>query len=668
MTGRILFCNNASTTLAGAISNTATSLQVATGAGALFATPINGTYTGGNYLCLTLNDAATGQLFEVMHVTAVVGDTLTVVRAQEGTTALSWLAGDKAANFWTSGSASAMAQAVDVQDQAGNYAADSSGAANTITVTLNPVPVSYTALLGAPIRVKLANTNTSTSVVLNVNTLGNLTVKLPNGGAPAIGSLVAGSIVTFAYDGTNAQVTSGYTAPASSTTSVVSTAQSIGASNSNTNYVATGAFTATIAQSTTLGQNWTVTLDAQAGAVTVAINAADVLMVNGATFAAGTGTTFPQGSSVTLTTDAAGHIYAVPVPILDANSDLSVNGKLQFGNSVTSGSGALIGVDTGGVLAVGSLSGDTVIRSAVGSGTTARLVIAQGNGGVIQAVVDALGNLFTVGAITIGATFNADGTISGGNAVATLDQLTGAAGTVCNAKMSLTAASSSAAFSAEQIVVATSLGGAPLLLPNYSQTINLATTGAGGMDTGSAPTSGFVSLYAIYGTAGTSILACNATTSSGTIYSGAHMPSGYAYSALIGVWPTNSSGQFVIGSLQDRRVNIVLTVAFTGAATATNTYQTLSLSSIVPPNAVTVSGVFGSPVSGSYSPAIAIASNTSGVGEQLFVVNANGFSSDGFYTGAPFDNLIMTTAQQMAWKCTVDTTARNQIAINGYCF
>ena len=473
MTGRLLFCNNASTTLAGAISNTATSLQVATGAGALFATPINGTYTGGNYLCLTLNDAATGQLFEVMHVTAVVGDTLTVVRAQEGTTALSWLAGDKVANFWTSGSASTMAQAIDVQEQAGNYAADSSGAANTITVTLDPVPASYTALLGAPIRVKLANTNTSTSVVLNANALGNLTVKTPNGGAPAIGSLVAGSIVTFAYDGTNAQVTSGYTAPASPTTSVVSTAQSVGASNSNTNYVATGAFTATIAQSTTLGQNWTVTLDAQGGEISLTINAADVLMVNGATFATGTGTTFPQGSSVTLTTDAAGHIYAVtamtgtgtaghlvtwtsPNILGDGGRlgsaaaqdigigpeqipNMNAEGALALGPGSASGPRLLIysgpGTNLNYFAGLGINIGQApnCLASFVGSGAASYWNWTVGVGAypysayVDVARLDQSGNLTLKGGVTVGATFNADGTISGGNAAATLNQLTGAA-------------------------------------------------------------------------------------------------------------------------------------------------------------------------------------------------------------------------------------------------
>ena len=560
------------------------------------------------------------------------------------------------------------------------------------------IDVSLPANLGGLWQVTNATTG-AYSLTLLTAAAGSTGVAIPQGQSRIVFS-----------DGTNVVLGQ----PAVSTTSVVSTAQSIGASNSNTNYVATGAFTATIAQSTTLGQNWTVTLDAQAGAVTVAINAADVLMVNGATFATGTGTTFPQGSSATLTTDAAGHIYAVTAMTGTGTAGhlvtwtspniLGDGGRLgtAAAQDIGIGPNQIPNMNAEGALALGpwSASGPRLLvysgpgtnpnyfaglginigqapnsfASFVGSGSASYWSWTVGVGAypysayVDVARLDQSGNLTLKGGVTVGATFNADGTISGGNAVATLDQLTGAAGTVCNAKMSLTAASSSAAFSAEQIVVATSLGGAPLLLPNYSQTINLATTGAGGMDTGSAPTSGFVSLYAIYGTAGTSILACNATTSSGTIYSGAHMPSGYAYSALIGVWPTNSSGQFVIGSLQDRRVNIVLTVAFTGAATATNTYQTLSLSSIVPPNAVTVSGVFGSPVSGSYSPAIAIASNTSGVGEQLFVVNANGLSSDGFYMGAPFDNLIMTTAQQMAWKCTVDTTARNQIAINGYCF
>lgn len=101
----ILFANNATTTLAGSINTTATSLQVATGTGALFPSP-----TGGNYFVMTLTDAATQLLNEIVHVTGVSGDTFTIVRAQEGTTAQNWTAGDICANLCTAGTMGAFAQ------------------------------------------------------------------------------------------------------------------------------------------------------------------------------------------------------------------------------------------------------------------------------------------------------------------------------------------------------------------------------------------------------------------------------------------------------------------------------------------------------------------------------------------------------------------------------
>ena len=59
---------------------------------------------------MTFFDAATGLLNEIVWVTARSADTLTIVRAQEGTTAKSWLAGDLASNLWTAGQAGAMEQ------------------------------------------------------------------------------------------------------------------------------------------------------------------------------------------------------------------------------------------------------------------------------------------------------------------------------------------------------------------------------------------------------------------------------------------------------------------------------------------------------------------------------------------------------------------------------
>ena len=61
---------------------------------------------GVSFFKLTLIDAATGQLTEIMHVTARTGDTMTIKRGQEGTTARAWSANDIAANMMTAGTLS----------------------------------------------------------------------------------------------------------------------------------------------------------------------------------------------------------------------------------------------------------------------------------------------------------------------------------------------------------------------------------------------------------------------------------------------------------------------------------------------------------------------------------------------------------------------------------
>jgi hypothetical protein len=64
----------------------------------------------------------------------------------------------------------------------------------------------------------------------------------------------------------------------------------------------------------------------------------------------------------------------------------------------------------------------------------------------------------------------------------------GIVGGARNAKMSVATASATATFTASELLVETALGGQAFKLANFSKTINLATTGAGGMDTGTAPT------------------------------------------------------------------------------------------------------------------------------------------------------------------------------------
>lgn len=95
----LLTANNAQTVLAAGISASATSLTVNSGTGALFPAVTSGV----SFFKLTLVDAATGQLSEIVHVTARTGDTMTIERGQEGTTARAWSANDIAANMMTAG-------------------------------------------------------------------------------------------------------------------------------------------------------------------------------------------------------------------------------------------------------------------------------------------------------------------------------------------------------------------------------------------------------------------------------------------------------------------------------------------------------------------------------------------------------------------------------------
>ncbi|WP_249415264.1 pyocin knob domain-containing protein [Citrobacter freundii] len=98
----LLAANNAQTVLAAGISSTATSLTVNTGTGTLFPSPVTGT----SFFKLTIIDAATGTLTEIVHVTARNGDVFTIQRGQEGTVPRAWSANDIVANMMTAGTLS----------------------------------------------------------------------------------------------------------------------------------------------------------------------------------------------------------------------------------------------------------------------------------------------------------------------------------------------------------------------------------------------------------------------------------------------------------------------------------------------------------------------------------------------------------------------------------
>ena len=123
---QLQWSNNAATTLAVAISSTATSLTVGSGTGAIFPSPASG-----QYFKLTLNPASgSTPAPEIMHVTAVSTDTFTVVRAQEGTTAQAWGVGSIVQNLITAGTMNSLAQ---MAEYAGNPNGNVAGYAATST-------------------------------------------------------------------------------------------------------------------------------------------------------------------------------------------------------------------------------------------------------------------------------------------------------------------------------------------------------------------------------------------------------------------------------------------------------------------------------------------------------------------------------------------------------
>lgn len=233
-----------------------------------------------------------------------------------------------------------------------------------------------------------------------------------------------------------------------------------------------------------------------------------------------------------------------------------------------------------------------------------------------------------------------------------------------------TAAASSFTLSADRVVAVTALaGGIAYTTSAFSKTINLTTTGAGGMDTGSAPTSGYVAIYAIYNpTTNTwALLATNATSAAAPeVYGGANMPSGYTASCLVSVWGTTSTAnQFRAGLQRGRNITFVAVVCLNTSTTQAS-YTSLSLSSTVPPNATTVYGSANPQSSAASTLQVHIAGDGAGVGDNYIVATSSSTGSVG--TSGIF-RAAMSAAQTIYYQWS-NTGGTPQLGINvsGYDF
>lgn len=164
-----------------------------------------------------------------------------------------------------------------------------------------------------------------------------------------------------------------------------------------------------------------------------------------------------------------------------------------------------------------------------------------------------------------------------------------AIGVSANLKAGITVANASLTFTADEVVVGSALGGSVHKIASLNKVINLATTGAGGMDTGAAPVNGWVGVYVIYNpiTSVSALLAVNAASLVPSVYAGANMPAGYTESALISVARTNPSSQFYPLVQVGRRISYSQLI-IASAAIVTNV--SISIATGVPQNAVSTGG------------------------------------------------------------------------------
>lgn len=99
---------------------------------------------------------------------------------------------------------SSLATVINSTSTFSNYYVDSSGSANSIVVTISS-PTQFSYVAGQTLQVKVANTVTGATTI-NVNGIGAKSVVTTAGGALTSGVIVAGSVVSLTYDGTNFQL------------------------------------------------------------------------------------------------------------------------------------------------------------------------------------------------------------------------------------------------------------------------------------------------------------------------------------------------------------------------------------------------------------------------------------------------------------------------------
>jgi hypothetical protein len=178
----IKFTNNATTTLASGINSSVTSLSVSSGTGTKFPT-----LSGSDVFYATI--ANTAGTVEIVKVTARSTDTFTIVRGQDGTSAATWLTGDKVELRPTAAGLAAMAQFDSTQAYTGlqTFSGTTTNAAMKTLNLKEAATVSATASTGT------INYDLTTQSVLyyTTNASGNFTLNFRASSSSTLDSIMS---------------------------------------------------------------------------------------------------------------------------------------------------------------------------------------------------------------------------------------------------------------------------------------------------------------------------------------------------------------------------------------------------------------------------------------------------------------------------------------------
>lgn len=214
---------------------------------------------------------------------------------------------------------------------------------------------------------------------------------------------------------------------------------------------------------------------------------------------------------------------------------------------------------------------------------------------------------------------------------------------------------------ADEVVLKDS-GGKPFLATSVSLTVNIAASGANGLDTGSEAGSVWYYIWVIYNA--TTVTVASLLSTSATAPT---LPSGYTFKALVGVVRNDGSSNFVSFFQQDRECFMADTVVFTAktgvtSLTALAGADLTAFQALVPPIAKQCWGAAGNT---NANGGMALAADANGLGLMIACVGGPSGNSINSYQLAGNWRVALKTSQTLYYIMAA-TTAAHRLSVSGF--